>query len=194
MRIGFDVDGVLYNFTKAYHLWLNQSKGMSLDIDVEAQTWDWFTEWETKEEFVQNLHDSVDAGFMYWQGELYEPTIRQNLLDLRAAGHTVHVVTARTFGVLRCSREATEFFFKENDLVYDELLISNNKAEIHTDLFIEDNLFNYDVLDAAGVTSYLLNRPYNVEIDNRRRVDSVDQFTQLILEERWSSLGSVYVA
>ncbi|KAI4217860.1 MAG: hypothetical protein L6R40_008818, partial [Gallowayella cf. fulva] len=65
-------------------------QGMSLDPEEEAQTWDWFTQWETVEEFRMNLHDSVDAKQIYWLGELYEPQIKQNLLDLRAAGHTIH--------------------------------------------------------------------------------------------------------
>ena len=188
MRIGFDVDGVFYKFTKTYHQWLNQSQGMNLSLEDEALTWDWFLEWETKEQFCQNLHDSVDAGFMYWQGELYEATIKQNLLDLRAAGHTIHIVTARTFGLSKCPEKATRHFFKENDLVYDTLTISKDKTAIKTDLFIEDNLTNYDLLEAAGVTSYLVNRPYNLQNDTRRRVNSVDEFTRLILEEKWQSL------
>jgi len=187
MRIGFDVDEVIYKFNKAYHSWMNQSRGMNLDLDAEVLTWDWFLEWETKEQFYQNLHESVDAGFMYWQGELCEPTIKQNLLDLRAAGHTIHIVTARTFGIKSCPQKATEHFFNSHGLIYDTLTISKDKTAVKTDLFIEDNLKNYDILDSAGVTSYLVNRPYNlVASDSRRRVNSVDEFTRLILEDKWS--------
>lgn len=187
--IGFDVDEVIYKFTKAYHLWLNQSQGMALDPDMEASSWDWFLEWETREQFSQNLHDSVDAGHMYWTGELYEPTIRQNLLDLRAAGHTVHIVTARTFGKSGAGLAATQHFFHVNGLTYDTMTVSKDKACIRTDFFLEDNLKNYDALDAVGVTSFLVNRPYNqVPGDSRRRVDSVDEFTRYILEERWNLL------
>lgn len=194
MRIGFDVDGVLYKFTHAYHLWLNQTKGMSLSLDDEAQTWDWFLAWETTEEFCQNLHESVDAGSMYWVGELCEPQIAQNLRDLRAAGHTIHVVTARTFGKIKCPEEATRSWFSYNDLVFDTITVSKDKTAVETDLFIEDNLANYDRLDAAGVTSYLVNRPYNLQKDNRRRVNSVDEFTKLILEDSWRSSVSDYVS
>jgi len=190
VRIGFDVDGVIYRFTKAYHLWLNENKGMSLDVDAEAQTWDWFLEWETPEEFKKNLHQSVDSGQMYWTGELYEPQIGQNLRELRDAGHTIHIVTARLFGVEKCPEEATKHFFEVSDLIYDTLTVSKDKTSVKTDLFLEDNVANYDALEAAGVTSYLVNRPYNLENDDRRRVDTVDEFTGLILEEAWQSLGS----
>jgi len=190
MRIGLDIDGVFYNFTKAYHQWLNHTKGMSLSLDDEAQTWNWFLEWETVEDFIENLHESVDAEHMYWTGEAYEPNLAQNLLDLRNAGHSLHFVTARTFGRKRCPEEATRSWLRNNHLIFDTLTVSKDKTSVQTDVFLEDNLKNYDLLDAAGVTSYLVNRPYNLENDSRRRVNSVDEFTKLILEDSWHSSAS----
>lgn len=189
MRVGFDVDGVIYRMTKAYHLWLNKNRGMSLDPEVEAQTWDWFLDWESVDEFQMNLHEAVDSGELYWEGDLYEPTIAQNLHDLRAAGHEIHVVTARLFGIQRCPAEATRHFFDVNGLVYDSITVHRDKTVVKTDLFIEDNLHNYYALEQAGTVSYLVNRPYNqTENPYLRRVDSVDEFTKLILEEKWELL------
>lgn len=190
MRIGFDVDGVLYRLTKAYHLWVNQKLDMDLDPEKEAETYNWFEAWETREEFLTNLHESVDAGHMFWTGDLYEPQIADNLRSLRAQGHTIHIVTARFSGVSKCSQDATRHFFKENGLIYDSMTFSWEKSVVDTDLFIEDNLGNYDDLETAGITSYLINRPYNLLDDDRRRVNSVDEFTKLILEEKWQSLDS----
>lgn len=186
-RVGFDVDGVIYRFTKAYHLLMNQNHGMSLDPEVEAHSWNWYEDWETLDDFRLNLHDGVDAGTLYWTGDLYEPlTVVQNLRDLKAAGHTIHVVTARFYGVSKCSQAATKHFFEVNNLIYDTMDFSKEKESVPTDVFIEDNKDNYDALERAGITSYLVNRPYNQELgDNRRRVDSVDEFTRLILENKW---------
>jgi FMN phosphatase YigB (HAD superfamily) len=191
VRIGFDVDGVFYRLTKAYHLWINQKLGMNLDPELEAQTYHWFQEWESRDEFLVNLHEAVDAGEMFWKGDLYEPQISQNLKDLKAAGHTIHVVTARFSGVSKCSQEATRHFFQQNDLIYDTMTFSWDKTVVETDIFLEDHIKNYDALEAAGITSYLVNRPYNDLQDNRRRVDTVDEFTGLILENAWQSLDSV---
>jgi FMN phosphatase YigB (HAD superfamily) len=181
MKVGFDADGVIYRFTKAYHLWMNQSKGMSLDPEVEAQTWDWFEDWETVPEFLESMDKATDAGFLFWQGDLCEETIPQNLHDLREAGHTIHVVTHRFSGKVSCVQEATRSWFAKKGLIYDTLDFSGDKTSVKTDLFIEDNLKNYDALDAAGVKSYLVNRPYNLQNDYRRRVNSVNEFTNLIL-------------
>jgi FMN phosphatase YigB (HAD superfamily) len=188
VRIGFDVDGVIYRFTKAYHKWLNENRGMSLDLEAEAQTWDWFTEWESENEFCLNLHDGVDSGQLYWLGELYENGIRQNLLDLRAAGHTIHVVTARLYGIQKCALEATQHFFHTYGLPYDSMTITRDKASVPTDVFLEDSLRNYHSLEASGIASYLVDRPYNRVNYPTRRVQSVDEFTKLILEDRWQSV------
>jgi len=191
MRIGWDSDGVLYRFTKAYHLWENSKYGLSLDPEEEAQTWDWFLGWgRTVEDFKENMHEAVDAGHLFWQGDLYEPQIAQNIADLKAAGHTNHLVTYRFSGRTKCSREATEHFYEFQGIYFDSIHYAKDKAVAQTDVFIEDNLANYDALEASGVTSYLINRPYNLLNDSRRRVNSVDEFTKLILEGKWSSLVS----
>ena len=188
MRIGFDVDEVLYKFTRAYHLWLNQYRGMSLNLDLEAHTWNWFEEWETKEQFGQNLHDSVDAGIMYWQGDLYEPGIAEDMRKLQAAGHTIHIVTARLFGKTKCPEEATRTWFTSNNLPFDTITISKDKTAVETDYFIEDNEKNYDALEALGVQVYLVNRPHNLQNDSRRRVNSVKEFINIVLERENASV------
>jgi FMN phosphatase YigB (HAD superfamily) len=192
MRIGWDFDGVLYRFTKAYHSWMNERHGMDLDVEVEALTWDWFEEWQTIEEFLQCMDDAVDAKHLFWTGELYEPEIPEYLHKLKAAGHTNHLVTHRFSGVLECPQAATRHFVEENGLVFDSVQFSKDKTVGQTDVFIEDNLNNYDALEAAGIKPFLINRPYNqVDGDNRRRVNSVREFTDLILEQKWQSLACV---
>jgi FMN phosphatase YigB (HAD superfamily) len=181
MRIGFDADNVIYKFTKSYHLWMNYSKGMSLDPEVEAQTWDWFEDWQTVDEFLKCMDEAVDAKHLFWTGDIYEPGIAQNLHDLRAAGHTIHVVTHRFSGKTACVQEATRHWFESKGLIYDTLDFSGDKTSVKTDVFIEDNLKNYDALDAVGVKSYLINRPYNLQNDYRRRVNTVNEFTNMIL-------------
>lgn len=182
MIIGFDSDGVLYRFTKAYHSWMNLNNGMSLDLEVEAQTWDWFLDWQSVEQFKQAMDESVDAGYLFWQGELYEPEIPSFIADLQAKGHSVHLVTHRFSGKTKCAKAATEHFYDSVGIRFDSITYSRDKTVVDVDVFIEDNVANYDALDAAGVEVYLVNRPYNQENDSRRRVDSVKQFIELILE------------
>lgn len=181
MRIGFDSDGVLYRFTKAYHSWMNLNHGMSLDLEVEAQTWDWFLDWQTVEQFKQAMDESVDAGHLFWQGELYESEIPQLIADLQAKGHTVHLVTHRFSGKAKCPKAATEHFYASQGIEFDSITYSRDKTVVDVDVFIEDNIANYDALEVAGIKAYLINRPYNQENDDRRRVNSVKEFVNEVL-------------
>lgn len=191
MRIGWDSDGVLYRFTKAYHLWMNTTHGMNLDPEHEPVLWDWFVEFgQTTEDFLSTMDAAVDAGHLFWTGELYEDTIPANIAALKAAGHTNHLVTHRFSGKTSCSQQATEHFYASKGIKFDSIQYSRDKTIAETDVFIEDNLANYDVLDAAGMIVYLINRPYNLQKDSRRRVNSVDEFTKLILEDKCYSSAS----
>lgn len=181
MRIGWDSDGVLYRFTKAYHLWINATLGMSLDVESEAHTWDWFLEWQTVEDFMRCMDESVDAGHLFWTGELYEPEIPQLIKELSNAGHTNHLVTHRFSGKTACSKQATESFYRNQGIEFDSITYSKDKTVVPVDVFIEDNLNNYDALEAAGIKAYLINRPYNVQKDSRRRVSSIKEFVSKVL-------------
>lgn len=181
MKIGWDSDGVLYRFTKAYHTWMNEAYGFNLDLESEAQTWDWFREWQSVEDFVRCMDESVDAGYLFWQGELYEPEIPALIAELKVAGHENYLITNRFSGKTKCSQEATRYFYEQQGIEFDDIVFSKDKTVVKMDVFIEDHIKNYDSLDAAGVEVYLINRPYNQCDDSRRRVDSVKQFVSLIV-------------
>ena len=183
--VGWDSDGVIYRFTKAYHLWMNLDQGLNLDPEVEAESWTWFENWQTKQQFLDCMDNAVDAGQLFWQGELYEPQIPQNIAALSAAGHQNHLVTHRFSGKTSCSRAATEHFYRTQGIIFDSISYSRDKTVVKTDVFLEDNIDNYDDLEAAGIKSYLVNRPYNLRNDNRRRVNSVQEFTEMILAGKW---------
>lgn len=180
-KIGWDSDGVLYRFTKAYHSWMNLSHGMTLDVESEVDSWDWFLEWQSLDDFKNCMDDAVDAGYLFWQGELFDPDIPQYLATLKSAGHENHLVTHRFSGKQKCSKAATEHFYASHGIVFDSITYTRDKASVKTDVFIEDNLDNYDALEQAGIKAYLVNRPYNMRNDNRRRVESVKQFVDTLL-------------
>lgn len=191
MRIGWDSDGVLYKFTKAYHLGMNTHYGMSLDTEVEAHTWNWFLDFgQSVADFKRCMDELVDAKQLFWEGELYEPQIGQNIADLRAAGHTNHLITYRFSGISQCSRAATEYFYGKMGIEFDSITYSKDKTVVPTDVFLEDSVDNYDALEATGTISFLVNRPYNQLNDARRRVNSVDEYTNLILETSCYSYAS----
>jgi FMN phosphatase YigB (HAD superfamily) len=180
MKIGWDSDGVLYRFTKAYHTWMNEAYGFNFDVESEAQVWNWFHAWQSPEDFLRCMDEGVDAGYLFWQGELYEPEIPELILSLKQAGHENYLITHRFSGKAKCPQDATKHFYEEQGVKFDDIIFSKDKTVAKMDVFIEDNVDNYDSLDAAGVKVYLINRPYNQIDDSRRRVSSVKEFVSLI--------------
>lgn len=182
MRIGLDSDGVIYNFTQVYNSHLIEL-GHKLEPEAEAETWDYFTKYGyTSEDFLSHMDDLVDAKRLFWEGELYEPDIPEKIDQLRAAGHTIHIVTNRFSGKVECAEEATRHWFKSKKINYDSLTFSKDKTVVPTDIFLEDNLKNFEAIWMAGSLCYLVNRPYNqTGEDEAFRVDTFAEFANLWL-------------
>jgi uncharacterized HAD superfamily protein len=194
MRIGLDVDGVLYHFTHAYNTKL-QSLGHEFDdLFVEPDTWDYFTKYGyTTEEFLAHLDEMVDNKQLFWQGELYEEDIPEWIDKLRDEGHTIHFVTNRFSGKSECAEEATRHFFDSRGIHYDTLTFSSDKTVVETDVFLEDNLKNFEKIWAANRVCYLVNRPYNqTGEDEAFRVDTFSEFARMFLPGGWWHLAARY--
>lgn len=186
LNIGWDIDGVLYNITKAYHVYLREVHGrLDIDESSEAATYDWYTSHNiSRPEFLAHLDDAVDKGHMFWSGDLYEYDVAAHIRKLRNLGHKVHIVTYRFSGSESKAEEATRFYLDSNEIEFDSLTFSEDKTIVPCDYFIEDHIKNYDALDAAGVKVYLMDRLYNrAENCTRRRVFSSAEYVDIILRE-----------
>lgn len=178
MRIGWDIDGVGFNFgdsCKRYldeigqgHLW---KSGPTPD-----PYWYWYRDWGwTDEQFLEFCHAGADAGFIF-SGPVRDG-YKEGLEECARLGHEIIVITDRSFGATpRVSEKLTELWFDEHGMEYDELWFSRDKTVTWTDMFIDDKLENYDDLNSVGTEVYLLNRPWNEDKDNRRRVDDISEF------------------
>lgn len=173
VRIGSDLDGVGYNFTKAF---CEAAMREGYDLPSEPDSWNWFEpHGMTRDTFTKIMHDSVDDLQLFWRGEMLDDFAR-HIRDLQRAGHSIHIVTHRVSGNIFTSEQATRYWLDGKDIQPDSLTFSADKTVVPVDTFIEDNLDNYDALESAGHRPYLVNRTYNQQQDNRRRVDSFGDF------------------
>jgi 5'(3')-deoxyribonucleotidase len=184
MRVGFDLDGVLYDFggsVRRYHDYIGRPYGFK-GGEPEPHTWNFFKYWKMdSSEFVQICHDGVDAGFIF-QG----PT-RQNAVEAMRAvkemGHTVVIITDRQFGSSpEKSHLATRQWLEFHEFPYDELVFSADKTIVPTDVFVEDKLENYDLITTNGGLCYLITRPWNKRNDKRRRIEDISDYPALVAE------------
>lgn len=188
MRVGFDLDGVLYDFGDSVKRYL-QSIGKNYEFMAgadEPHTWNFFEHWGMDaSEFVQLCNDGADAGYIFC-GET-RPNAVETVKAVKDMGHEIIVITDRKFG---SSPEVSELntinWWAGNGFPeFDEIYFSADKTCVPTDIFVEDKLENYDALTLAGTECWLINRPWNQERgqDYRRRIDHVGEYAEKVAEK-----------
>lgn len=189
MKVGIDLDGVCYDFVAALRTWLT-SKGRDPRGLPEANCWDFFRDqWGmTTAEFIAECAEGVDAGVIFREGDPM-PQARWALQALHGMGHTVHIVTDRSFG--RRSQENTAAWLAEHGIRFDSLTFSADKTIVRTDAFVDDKPANVEALRKAGVRAFLFDRPHNQEARHLRRVATLADFVrevELMSEEEPESI------
>lgn len=182
MRIGIDADGVLYPFEDGLRTYLVDFVGMDPQQLCSITRWHFYEEWGlSREQFKEYYTDAINVGVLFANPGPYEGT-REGLLRLIEAGHTLHVVTARgDTGHPGQAEGMTRFWLAMHLPPISSLTFSADKTVVKADVFLEDKIENYDALDAAGVRAYLMNRPWNEQVDERRRVADMGEFVDEVL-------------
>lgn len=193
-RIGFDLDGVLYDFGNSVRRYLD-SIGRPygfVDDKPEPHCWNFYEYWGlTLEEFKEICHEGVDAGYIF-SGSA-RPNAAEAVRRVAAQGHEIIIITDRFFGSEPInSHKATEEWLWMHGIEWDELVFSADKLASPTDMFVEDKLENYDVLTAAGVDTYLITRDWNKVPggDSRKRILDILDFAEVV-EKTTSKLSVV---
>lgn len=186
MRIGFDLDGVLYNFgdsVRRYLEFTGQGHVWKSGPTKEAY-WDFYKDWGwTSKQFVEFCNEGADAGFIFTGPA--RPGASEAVNAIKSMGHTIHIVTDRAFGSCpSVSHMNTTKWLREHDIPFDSLTFSADKTVVKLDMMIEDKLENYDALVATDVYTFLINRAWNqVEGDTRLRIDELSEYVQAVEDE-----------
>jgi hypothetical protein len=197
MRVGFDLDGVLYNFGDSVKRYLEATDRGHIwkSGPTPAPFWDFYKDWGwSSAEFVQMCNEGADAGYIFCGPARHNASKAVNAV--KEMGHEVVIITDRQFGSSPyVSHRNTQNWLKKHGIPFDELYFSADKTCVPTDMFVEDKLENYDALDAAGVEVYLINRKWNYvdgDGDERRRIRHIMQYVEAV-ERRAVPLRSVRV-
>lgn len=186
MRIGYDLDGVGFNFGDSCRRYLDHiGQG---DLWKSGPTpepyWDWYKDWNwTTEQFLDFCNAGADAGFLF-SGPVREGFV-ESIGEVAELGHEIIIITDRSFGTTpSVSENLTCEWLAQHGIEYDELVFSPDKTCVPTDMFIDDKLANYDALRRAGTNVFLLNRPWNKVSgkDYRQRINEIDQYTDAVWE------------
>jgi uncharacterized HAD superfamily protein len=168
MRIGVDLDGVVFNYVDAIrsYLWLSEHEA------PDPFKWELWECWGmTEDAFWAEAHEAYEQ-HLFFKGSPYPGAI-EALCDLTMLGHTLHIITARAHPV---GQRDTEAWLDSYDVPYDSLTFASDKTCQPVDAFIEDNLHNAEKLVEHGVKAFLLDRPWNQDDTEVPRVLTMTDF------------------
>lgn len=182
LRVGLDLDGVLYNFGDSCRRYLESiGKGHLWKSGPTPEPyWEWYKDWGwTGAEFVQFCNDGADAGY------IFTGPVRDNAVaaveKIKDLGHQIIVITDRQFGSTpKVSHDNTIDWWNTHFPAFDEIHFSADKTIAPTDTFVEDKLENYDALISNGTPTWLINRAWNKADDARNRIDCVSDYADAI--------------
>lgn len=179
MRLGIDVDDVLFPWSKVAH---DMCELAGITNGKVITQWAFQHDYGcTSEVLWAVLHDAYRLGML-----LDTPPIEgaaEALAALRAAGHSIHIGTARGFeGELgSLVRRDTAEWFHRFGLEHDSLTFTKDKRVLAVDVFADDGPQNLSLLQDAGVYTYLVDSIHNQQAEHPRRVLSIIEFADAIL-------------
>lgn len=163
MKIAFDLDGVLYDFTSCFRVWMENvdREGKNSGRYQPAPTsWDFYADdWGmTLAEFKHEMSAATAAGFLYRSQGIGADWLRL-LHALVEDGHTLHAVTHRAeHGAMA----ATEDWVRNYELPFTTVTFAQDKSTVGADVLIEDRGENLDVwLEKTDKPCILVERAWN---------------------------------
>lgn len=142
----------------------------------------------TQQEWGLVVESAIQTGLYHTVDPM--PGAVEAINRLRWFGHRVHIVTAR--GFMKNSeniRAWTPAYYERFGIGYDTLTFAKDKVAAQEELgllydyAIDDGGHNYTALWEAGVNVWLCKAPHNANVPAERRIDSLWEFSQMILEE-----------
>lgn len=185
MKLGIDVDGVMYDFVDS---WLNapttieymMDKGIPYPDDPAFHTWD---DWErmgfTLQGFLETCVRGVDDGVIFRYGAPFDGVV-DVIEALRDEGHAIHIITHRTFG--KKSVQNTMEWFNEYEIPFDTFTFAEDKTIVGVDLLLDDRDKNYEQSVKEGIPCVLMDRDWNQHVKFAPRVSDWYEFHEYVHE------------
>jgi FMN phosphatase YigB (HAD superfamily) len=183
LRVGVDLDDVLYPFVQSLACFVHERTGRPLEELGPATCWEFYERYWglPKNEFLELFEAGVDAGVVFSKGDPLPGSV-EAVRALKEVGHSVHIVTDRFVG--RRSHANTEEWLAKHEIPYDSLTYSRDKTVVRTDAFVDDNPKNVLALREVGCAAFLLDTGRADQVGFRQEwtVDSLAGFVGKVEE------------
>ena len=174
MRVGWDLDGVVYPFVAALRTVVERRTRVRHRLPDPRQ-WDFWHDWGMT---FQEWKDHFDAGttdgsLFSWGGPL-----DHGIVNRMHETHSIHFITHRPAD----AHGTTRAWFRQHALKYDTLTFSDDKTVVEVDAYIDDKPENVAAVEATGAAAVLLDQPWNrgPESKGLHRVYSLREFRDFV--------------
>ncbi len=176
MNLGFDIDGVISNFTSQFTTIVQKKYGIKL-TDADMYSYDIsLVLGITKDEVADIVTETLKSNLPL------NPMAKETLDKLTADGHNIYLLTARSKDLI----EHTSNWLKENGIAYRNLfyLMAGKKclADVSIDLAVEDNLEEAIELTKKVEHVLLFNQPWNKTKNVKGLIKRVYNWTEIYEE------------
>lgn len=172
MRVGWDLDGVVYPFVESLRAVVERRTRVRKPLPVPKQ-WDFWLDWGmTFEEWKAHFDAGVADGSLFTHGG----PLDHGIINRMHETHTIHIITHRPPE----AHATTRAWLRHHNILYDSLTLTMDKAEVKVDVAIDDKPENVEAYEAAGVAAVLYDRPWNQRADGLHRVYSLREFRDFV--------------
>ena len=188
MRIGIDIDNVISNFNEVllneyllHDKELNNNGIVNKNADyIRKGMFDWSSEEE--ESFYKNNIERIAKSLTVIDGA------KEYIDKLKADGYFIYIITGRDNGEYTDPYNMTKEWLNNYNIYYDKLILTNahNKhqkaikcLENSIDIMIDDSVSICKVCIESGITTILMDTPYN-KYSNIKRVYDWQEFYEFV--------------
>ena len=188
MRIGIDIDNVISNFNEmlleTYLIHDKELRNTGI-INPNAKyirtgMFDW-----SNEEELSFYKDNIEGIAKKLK---VKEKAKEYIDRLHSDGHLIYIITGRDNGEYSEPYNMTKKWLDENNIYYDNLILTD-AYDIHAksleclkndiDIMIDDSVRICSDLITSGITTILMDTPYNRKI-NIKRVKNWEEFYEIV--------------
>lgn len=173
----------MYDFPRSWlsapatRSWMERN-GVPFPEDPDFHKWDDFQRMGfSSEDFAATCEAGVNEGHIFRVGEPF-PGVRDVILALQEEGHTIHIITHRTWG--KRSVQNTMEWFEEYDIPFNTITFAEDKTIVGVDLLLDDRDVNYYHSVKSGIPCVLMDRDWNAHVVEAPRVSDWDDFHEYV--------------
>ncbi|MBW3618626.1 MAG: hypothetical protein KY461_00120 [Actinobacteria bacterium] len=171
--LGVDVDNVLADYTGGLRRIVAEDRGVDPDSLVTPTSWSAYEEWGfTPAEFDELHRRAVVEHRMFRTLEVL-PGAAEVLRELSDQGVRIRIVTHRLYvsGTHAIAASDTVDWLDEHEIPYWDLCMVARKADVGSDLLIDDAPHNVEALREIGRQVVVFDQPYNRHLPGPRARD-----------------------